>query len=93
MAQTDEQEFDYLVDFEVYRVADKLESVDDEGWYEYQVYLMQAEDVVDHWDSRLETHNGSKSQRLTERRATNSASEIKQQVERTQEVSEWFDVQ
>jgi len=93
MAQTDEQEFDYLVDFEVYRVADKLESVDDEGWYEYQVYLMQAEDVVDHWDSRLETYNGLKSQRLTERRATNSALEIKQQVEQTQEASEWFDVQ
>ena len=93
MAQTDEQEFDYWVDFEVYRVADKVESVDDEDWYEYQVYLMKVEDVIDHWDSRLTTYNGSKSQRLTEKRATNNASEIKQQVEQTQEVSEWFDVQ
>ena len=93
MAQTDEQEFDYWVDFEVYRVADKVESVDDEYWYEYQVYLMKAEDVIDHWDSRLATYNGSKSQRLTEKRATMGASDIKQDVERTQEPSKWFDIE
>jgi len=53
----------------VYQVAQKLERCDDTDWYEYKVELWNGEDLVDEWDSRLETYNGQEGQRLSKQAA------------------------
>jgi len=81
------------VEYEVYQVKEKLNADVDEDWYEYVVTLMRGDTLVDRWDSRLETHNGTESSKLSQRRAEGAAQEIKQDVEENDNVSLWFDLE
>jgi len=80
------------VDYEVYQVSERIESVDDEDWYEYIVSLYDdQQNLLDEWNSRRETYNGVKSQRLTKKKAEEAAQEIKDDVA-AGEASAWFDL-
>lgn len=89
----------FIVEYDVYRVSNVVESVDDDTWFEYQVELVSTSDshgeinkTLDKWDSRLETYDGDENHRLTERKARHTCEEIKEDVEQFGKASEWFDV-
>lgn len=82
----------YRVEYEVYQVKDKLNADVDEDWYEYVVTLMRGSSLIDRWDSRLETHNGTESSKLSQTRAEGAAQEIKEDVEENNNADLWFDV-
>jgi len=77
---------------EVYQVSERIESVDDEDWYEYIVSLYDdQQNLLDEWNSRLETYNGIKGQRLTKKKAEEAVEEIKEDVA-AGEAPAWFDL-
>jgi hypothetical protein len=86
------KENSYRVEYEVYQVKDKLNADVDEDWYEYVVTLMQGDSLIDRWDSRLETYNGTESGKLTQSRAREVAEEIREDVEENGEADLWFAV-
>lgn len=91
---------EYTVFGKVYNVAkDQKESfgeslTDDQEWYEYRVFLQDSNGkIVDEWDSRLETYNGLKSQRLSESKAKEAIGEIKEDInENNEDPSMWFNI-
>lgn len=89
----DGPEHSYTVDFDVYRVCDRIETVNDKNWWEYKVRLLDNGDVVDSWDSRLATYNGKESQRLNKSSAIEAAKRVKQEVEGSGSVSGYFEVE
>jgi len=88
--QTDGKDEKYWVDYDVYNVAERIDNIDDDDWYEYKVMLMQGEELLTMWDSRTETYNGSEKQRLTYKTAKDVVLRIKEQVEESQDPSNWF---
>lgn len=80
------------VDYEVYQVSERIESVEDSDWHEYIVALYDdQQNILDEWNSRLETYNGMKDQRLSYEQALEAAQEIKEDVAGG-EAPEWFDL-
>jgi len=85
---------------EVYNVAkDEKEHfgkslTDDESWYEYRVFLQDSTgEIVDMWNSKVETYNGVKGQRLSEKEAREAIDEIKEDInEKGENPSCWFNV-
>lgn len=82
----------FIVEYDVYKVSNVLESVDDDTWFEYRVELLKQDEILDKWDSRLETYDGVEAHRLTERKARHTCEEIKEDVEHFGKADEWFDV-
>lgn len=80
------------VDHEIYQVSERIESVDDEDWYEYIVSLYDdQQNLLNEWNSRLETYSGVKDQRLSYEQALEAAQEIKEDVA-AGEAPAWFDL-
>ena len=80
------------VDYEVYQVSERIESVEDEEWYEYIVSLYEdQQNLLDEWNSRRETYNGIKGQRLTKKKAEEAVEEIEDDVA-AGEAPSWFDL-
>jgi hypothetical protein len=93
-----EQKQKYTVFGEVYNVAkDEKEHfgkslTNDQSWYEYRVYLQDnSGKIVDMWDSKVETYNGVKGQRLSKQGAKDAINEIKEDINEKGENPElWF---
>jgi len=83
---------------EVYNVAKEQKEhfgeslTDDRSWYEYRVFLQNnTGEIVDMWDSKVETYNGVKSQRLSEKEAKEAINEIKGNInEKGENPDLWF---
>lgn len=82
----------FIVEYDVYRVSNVVQGVEDDSWFEYRVELLDGDEALDKWDSRLETYNGVEGQRLTERKARHTCEEIKEDVEQFGKASNWFNV-
>jgi hypothetical protein len=91
---------EYHVYGRVYNVAERQKEMfgekltDDESWYEYEVFLENEKGVViSEWDSKVETYNGVKGQRLSEKSAREAIEEIKEDInEKGEDPSYWFNV-
>jgi len=88
----DNSKDDYRVETDVYRVADRYRYATDESWYEYRVKLYLNDELIDEWDSIIETYNGVKAQRLTQKSAKRSAQQVVSAVEDGGEVEEYFTI-
>jgi hypothetical protein len=86
---TDEE---YWVSGEIYNVKRAICGVPDEEWYEYRVELVKNGEVISSFDSRLETYNGVEGQRLSKSGAKEAVKQIKEEVKREQENTEYFEV-
>jgi len=82
----------FIVEYSVYRVSNVVQGVEDDSWFEYRVELLDGDETLDEWDSRVETYNGVEGQRLTERKARHTCEEIKEDVEQFGKASNWFNV-
>jgi hypothetical protein len=77
---------------EIYAVADRDNTVDDESWYEYRVSLVGSDgQMIDEWDSFYECYISDGGQKLTEKRANAAVAEIQDGV-KNGEASSWFDL-
>jgi len=65
---------------------------DDESWYEYRVFLQDSMgEIVDMWNSKVETYNGVKDQRLSEKEAKEAIDKIKEDInEKGENPDLWF---
>lgn len=67
---------------------------DDPSWFEYEVFLENENgEVIDEWDSIIETYNGVKGQRLSEKKAQEAIDEIMEDVNENNEADMWFRVE
>jgi hypothetical protein len=82
----------FIVEYSVYRVSNVVQGVEDDSWFEYRVELLDGDETLDKWDSRVEAYNGVESQRLTQRKARHTCEEIKEDVEQFGKASNWFNV-
>lgn len=82
----------YTVDYTVYKVSNCIEQIEDDEWHEYRVELIKDGKVIDQWDSRHETYNGTKSGRLTKEKAEKAAQIIQNDVKYENKANEWFNI-
>lgn len=80
----------YSVEYEVYKVSNSVEHVEDNDWHEYRVQLIKDGDIIDRWDSRHETYNGTESGKLTKNEAEEAAQTIQNDVKYENKANEWF---
>lgn len=81
---------DYEVSGGAYSMAERYDHITDSDWYEYEVRLVDSEgEVVDAWDSYLETYPNGNDQRLDREDAEAAFAEVADDVAEG-EADAWF---